>query len=83
MRSTITIEDSLFEQAAKVCGEDNISTVVTTALTEYIRRAAAQRLIALGGTAPNLPVPEGARYGAESGDSLPMVAEGEADYPHS
>jgi len=80
MRSTVTIDDNLFDQAAKICGEENISTVVTTALTEYIRRAAAQRLIALGGTAPNLPVPEEGRYGSTPEGDLPLAAEGATVY---
>ncbi len=68
MRSTITIDDNLFNDAAKVCGDKNISTVVTAALTDYVRRAAAKRLIALGGSAPHLSFPNNNRYSPNSPD---------------
>jgi len=80
MRSTITIEDNLFEEAASICGNQNISTVVTVALKEYVRRAAAQRLIALGGTAPSLSVPNKLRYESTDSDTVPLAAEAATEY---
>lgn len=80
MRSTITIEDALFEDAARICGDQNISTVVTAALKEYVRRAAAQRLAALGGSAPDLVTPRSVRYQGTDSDVLPVAAEDEAPY---
>lgn len=84
MRSTITIEDNLFKQASEICGKENISSVVSEALTAYVRAAAARRLIALGGTAPELRTPSGNRYSPsayEVKEHEPLkAAEGEVSY---
>jgi Arc/MetJ family transcription regulator len=54
MRTTLNIDDGLLEQAMEVTGLKEKTAVVHAGLTELIRRDAARRLIAAGGTMPGL-----------------------------
>ena len=54
MRTTLNINDELLERAMTVTGLKEKTAVVHAGLTELIRRDAARRLIAAGGTMPGL-----------------------------
>jgi len=57
MRTTVTLDDDLVADASAYSGIDDKSKLINLALTDYIRRMAAKRLVALGGTMPDLEVP--------------------------
>lgn len=56
MRTTVTIDDALYEQAVKLAepGMDKPPDLFREAIKTYIRVQAARRLAALGGTAPEM-----------------------------
>lgn len=58
MRTTVTIDDSLFERAVAMLdpGVDR-SEVFREAMATYVRVQAARRLAALGGSMPDMPEP--------------------------
>lgn len=58
MRTTITIEDSLFDQATKAAAESNASTLVTKALKLLIATESKKRLLKLSGKAPSFTIPD-------------------------
>jgi Arc/MetJ family transcription regulator len=60
MRTTVTLDDDLVADAMVYSGVTDRSKLINLALDHYIKRMAAKRLIALGGTMPDLNVP--ARY---------------------
>jgi Arc/MetJ family transcription regulator len=49
----VTIDEDLLAKARAITGTNEVSAVVNAGLREIIRRDAAQRLIALGGTFRN------------------------------
>lgn len=55
MRTTVTIEDSLYEQALALAepGMDK-ADLFREAISTFVRVQAAKRLAALGGKAPNM-----------------------------
>lgn len=57
MRTTVTLDDALMADAAAYSGIDDKSKIINLALDYYIKRMAARRLVALGGTMPDLVVP--------------------------
>jgi len=57
MRTTVTLDDDLMADAATYSGVDDKSKLINLALDHYIKRMAAKRLVALGGTMPDLVVP--------------------------
>lgn len=57
MRTTVTLNDDLIADAATYSGIDDKSKLINAALEHYVRRMAAKRLVALGGTMPDLEVP--------------------------
>jgi Arc/MetJ family transcription regulator len=57
MRTTVTLDDALMADAAAYSGIDDKSKIINLALDYYIKRMAAKRLVALGGTMPDLVVP--------------------------
>ena len=77
MRTTITIDDKLFEEAAETAGTTNASEVVKLALHKFIAAESKKRLIALGGSAPDFEVPGrgGSRYSSSTAAPLGLVAE--------
>jgi Arc/MetJ family transcription regulator len=57
MRTTVTLDDDLVADAATYSGIDDKSKLINHALDHYVKRMAAKRLVALGGTMPDLVVP--------------------------
>lgn len=57
MRTTITVEDELWERAREETGIQESSELVRKALRDLVAQQAMRRLIALGGTMPDLRVP--------------------------
>lgn len=56
MRITITIDDALYEQALELAepGLDKPSGIFQETMQTYVRVQAARRLVALGGTTPEV-----------------------------
>lgn len=55
MRTTVTIDDALYEKALKMADpEMNKSDLFREAINTFIRVQAAKRLAALGGSAPEI-----------------------------
>ncbi|MYB35122.1 MAG: type II toxin-antitoxin system VapB family antitoxin [Gammaproteobacteria bacterium] len=54
MRTTLTIDNKLFEDAVELTGINGKSALVREALTALIQRESARRLVALGGSEPQL-----------------------------
>ena len=52
MRTTLNIDDTLLEEAARLTGLREKTALVRAGLEALIARAAAQRLAALGGSDP-------------------------------
>ena len=57
MRTTVTLDDELIATAKEYTGIVERSELLRTALTALIQREAAKRLIALGGSDPDLALP--------------------------
>ncbi|MDE0508232.1 MAG: type II toxin-antitoxin system VapB family antitoxin [Gammaproteobacteria bacterium] len=54
MRTTLTIDDRLFEQAVALTGVREKSALLREGLKALIERESARRLAALGGSQPKL-----------------------------
>lgn len=55
MRTTVTIDDKLYEQALAAAGPDvNKADLFREAMETFVRVQAAKRLAALGGSAPDM-----------------------------
>lgn len=54
MRTTITIDDAAFEEASKLTGICETGELIREALNALITRETGKRLIALGGSMPDL-----------------------------
>jgi len=57
MRTTVTLDDDLIADAATYSGVDDKSKLINLALDHYVKRMAAKRLVALGGSMPELVIP--------------------------
>lgn len=58
MRTTITIDDQLLEDARRLSGIEERAALIRAALTALIERESARRLVAMAGTEKQLkPVP--------------------------
>ena len=55
MRTTLIIDDKLFERAMELTGMKEKTAVVRAGLEALIARESGRRLAALGGTQPKLP----------------------------
>jgi len=56
MRTTITIDDALYEQALEMAGPEVAKTeIFREAMKTFVRLQAAKRLAALGGAMPEMP----------------------------
>ncbi|MDE0281636.1 MAG: type II toxin-antitoxin system VapB family antitoxin [Gammaproteobacteria bacterium] len=54
MRTTLTIDDRLFEQAVALTGVQEKAALLRESLKALIERESARRLAALGGSEPRL-----------------------------
>ncbi|KKB13432.1 antitoxin [Devosia geojensis] len=54
MRTTITLDDELIETLRRFTTAKGTSAMIREALTSYVRQEAGRRLIAMGGTEPDL-----------------------------
>jgi metal-responsive CopG/Arc/MetJ family transcriptional regulator len=52
MRTTITIDDELWEKVEHFFGQDKRNAVIRKALNEMVQREAGRRLASLGGSQP-------------------------------
>lgn len=57
MRTTITIDDSLFGKAAAITGDDNASSLLTKALEMLVAAESKKRLLRLSGSAAEFTIP--------------------------
>jgi Arc/MetJ family transcription regulator len=57
MRTTVTLDDDLVAKAVDFAGIDEKSKLLNYVLDLYVKRMAAKRLAALGGTMPDLDIP--------------------------
>jgi len=56
MRTTITIDDALYEKALEMAGPEVAKTeIFREAMKTFVRLQAAKRLAALGGAMPEMP----------------------------
>lgn len=53
MRTTVTIDDDLFQTAQEYSGSKEKSAVIREALTAFVQREAARRLAKMGGSDPS------------------------------
>jgi Arc/MetJ family transcription regulator len=65
MRTTLNIEDALIDEASKLTGINEKTTLVRLGLEALIARERAKRLAQLGGTDKNLRVPPRRRTAGE------------------
>ena len=77
MRTTITLDDELFREAALISGEDNASKLITKALELMVAVESKKRLLRLSGKAPAFAIPPRDSRAAEAA----KVAEDSTDYP--
>jgi Arc/MetJ family transcription regulator len=54
MRTTVTIDDAAFEEASELTGISEKGKLIREALDALIRRESGKRLIALGGSMPDM-----------------------------
>ncbi|MFK7912185.1 MAG: type II toxin-antitoxin system VapB family antitoxin [Akkermansiaceae bacterium] len=57
MRTTITLDDDLFEKAAEIAGDSNASSLLTKALEMMIAAESRKRLLRLSGGTPDFAIP--------------------------
>lgn len=57
MRTTVTLDDELLDQAAAALGTTERSTLLHEGLRLIVQREAARRLVLLGGTMPKAEAP--------------------------
>lgn len=71
MRTTVTIEDDLYQQALAMAGpEVGKADLFREAMRTYVRVQAAKRLASLGGAAPNMQdIPRRGHRNERSGES--------------
>jgi len=57
MRTTVTIDDTLLENAANVAGEKNASALITKALEALVAAESKKRILTLSGKVPAFHIP--------------------------
>ena len=72
MRTTITLDDTLFERATLITGDHNASSLLTKALEMLIATESRKRLLRLSGGSPNFEIP--------GRDSRTVAAEDKTPY---
>ena len=73
MRTTVTLDDDLIVSATNFSGIAEKSKLLNFVLAAYVKRMAARRLAALGGTMPDFEI--AARTSRMSDDSATPVRE--------
>ncbi len=68
MRTTINVDQELIEEARQLTGIDGQSALFKEGLVALVERESARRLIALGGTMPDLEVPRRRNPWLEAGE---------------
>lgn len=76
MRTTITIDDTLFGKATAIAGDENASSLITKALEMLVAAESKKRILRLSGGSPGFTIPGRDSRSADMG----MVAESPADY---
>jgi len=71
MRTTVALDDDLVEKAQEFTGIKEKSALLRVALEALLQREAARRLIALGGSAPDLVAPPRRRTSPARRDAMP------------
>jgi Arc/MetJ family transcription regulator len=66
MRTTVTIDEKLLEQAEKYTGVKERSTLIRMGLESLVQREAGRRLARLGGTQPDFVAPPRRRFPPDS-----------------
>ncbi|MBJ7284016.1 MAG: type II toxin-antitoxin system VapB family antitoxin [Akkermansiaceae bacterium] len=77
MRTTVTLDDDLLASASNFSGIDEKSKLLNFVLDAYVKRMAAKRLAALGGSMPDFDIaPRDSRvsYHSDSTSSNTKVA---------
>lgn len=64
MRTTVTIDDDLFEKAQEYTGISEKSALLHEALKLLVAREASRRLAAMGGSEPDFVAPPRRRFTA-------------------
>ena len=62
METTLTVDEDLLDEAARLTGITTKEEIVRKALTDLIQREAARQLIEMGGTQPDVSVPPRRRF---------------------
>ena len=65
MRTTVTIEDELLQDAIELTGITEKSILIREALKSIVAREAGRRLARMGGTMPDLVAPPRRRFPPE------------------
>ncbi|HEY0854935.1 MAG TPA: type II toxin-antitoxin system VapB family antitoxin [Devosia sp.] len=65
MRTTVTIDDELLQDALELTGITEKSTLIREALKSIVAREAGRRLARMGGTMPDLVAPPRRRFPPE------------------
>jgi len=65
MRTTVTIDDDLFEKAQEYTGISEKSALLHEALKLLVAREASRRLAAMGGSEPDFVAPPRRRFSAK------------------
>lgn len=65
MRTTVTVDDKLLQDAKEAAGVAETSAVIKLALTAYVQREAARRLAAMGGSDPFIQTVRRRRFDPE------------------
>lgn len=66
MRTTLNIDDQLIKEAGQLTGITEKTSLVRMGLESLIRREAAKRLAAMGGTDPRASAPPRRRRAAQA-----------------
>ena len=66
MRTTLNIDDQLLKKAGQMTGVSEKTSLVRMGLESLIRREAAKRLAAMGGTDPRASAPSRRRRAAKA-----------------
>ena len=78
MRTTITLDDELFAEAAAIAEDENASSLLTKALKMMIATESKKRLLRLSGGTPEFSIPGRDSRGVDF--DIGMVAENEVPY---